>query len=273
MKTTNYLEKIIATKQAEVDRLIEETKMNPGHPLNRVLQMNHPQSEHFSKALKNKGLSVIAEVKRRSPSCGELRSIDNPARLAIQYCHGGASAISVLTDSTYFGGSLSDLNCVSEALSSDYPNVAVLRKDFIIHPLQLAEAVKAGAHAVLLIVSVVGKDLKFLMEQARRLGLEVLTEVHDLSDLETALEVNAPIIGINHRNLITFEMDLTISETLMPLIPNSIITVAESGIHQPLQARSLRKLGFDAILAGEALVRSNNPELLIQKMKGDHDEG
>ncbi len=271
MKTKNYLDKIINQKKIEVDQLIQATKNDSQHPLNQVLSQIHSPNTRFSKALQGSHLAVIGEVKRRSPSRGEMGRIENPAELALRYCQGGASAISVLTDAEAFGGSLTDLSNVVEALRLSYPKVAVLRKDFIIHPLQLAEAVIAGAHAVLLIVHVVGKNLKFLLEEAKRLGLEVLTEVHDLADLKIALEAEAPIIGINHRNLTTFEIDLGISETLRPLIPPHMITVAESGILQPEHAKKMRKLGFDAILVGEALVRSNDPSELIKLMRDNND--
>lgn len=269
---SNYLDKIIHHKKQEVDRLIHETISAPNHYLNRVLNQTRLSNKRFSKALKRPNLAVIGEVKRRSPTCGEIERIDNPAELALNYCQGGASAISVLTDNHSFGGSLQDMNQVAHALEPLYPNVAVLRKDFIIHHLQLAEAVFAGADAVLLIVHTVGKHLKFLLQEAERLGLEVLTEVHDLTDLEIALEAEAPIIGVNHRNLATFEIDLSTSAILKPLIPPHIITVAESGIHQPQQAKQMSELGFDAVLVGEALVRSNDPSTLIKLMRGEKDE-
>lgn len=272
MKPVNHLDKIIAYKKQEVDQLIEDTKSNPKHALNLILNRDHQLSNHFSTALKGSTLSIIGEVKRRSPTCGEIRSIEDPSDLALKYCCGGASAISVLTDAKGFGGSLDDLSQVSQKLKSEYPTVSVLRKDFILHPLQLAEAVLVGANAVLLIVNVVGKNLKFLLQEARRLGLEVLTEVHNLPELELALEAEASIIGINHRNLSTFKIDLGLSEILRPLIPSHIITVAESGIHHPKQAKQMRELAFDAILVGEALVRSKDPSDLIKQMKGGKNE-
>lgn len=272
MKQANYLDKMIRDKMQEVERLVQETHSHPEHQLNQILRGNYPSGKHFSNALKGERLSVIGEVKRRSPTLGEIERIDHPADLALKYCQGGASAISVLTDANGFGGSLKDLSQVSHTLESKHPKVSVLRKDFIIHPLQLAEAVAAGANAVLLIVHVLGESLKPLLREAKRLGLEVLTEVHDLADLEIALEAEAAIIGINHRNLMTFEIDLSISELLRPMIPPHIVTVAESGIHQPAQAKRMRKLGFDAVLVGEALVRSKDPARLIRKMRGEDNE-
>ncbi|MBA3721958.1 MAG: indole-3-glycerol-phosphate synthase [Parachlamydiaceae bacterium] len=272
MKPADYLNKIISNKKIEIDKLIQETKSNRNHSLNMILNQTYTTSKRFSSALKGGKLSVIGEVKRRSPSLGEISKIEDPVKLALQYCDGGASAISILTDTKHFGGSLSDLSLVKRELAIPYPNIAVLRKDFIIHPLQLAEAVLAGADAILLIANVVRQDLKVLIQEATRLGLEVLTEIHDLADLDLALDAEAPIIGINHRNLETFNIDIGISEKLRPLIPPHIITVAESGIHHPNQAKIMRDLGYDAILVGEALVNSTDASKLIKEMKGEYNE-
>lgn len=268
MKTNNHLDKILKDKQEEVKRLIALTTDNPDHPLNILLRQSHASTGAFAQALKSKPLSVIAEVKRRSPSVGVIQARLDPVTLALKYCKGGAAAISVLTDAVGFGGSLEDLHAIAIALKQHYPHVPILRKDFILHPLQLAEAVYAGASAVLLIVSIVGKDLPLLLKEASRLGLETLTEVHNISELELALEAGSPIIGINHRNLKTFEMDMSLSETLRSKIPPHIITVAESGIHEVVQAQHLYALDYDAILVGEALVKSHNPVSLLQQMRG-----
>lgn len=228
MKKGNYLEQIVHRKRQEVARLIQETANAAEHPLNQLLEDIKPTGTRFSKALKKPHLAVIGEVKRRSPSVGEFGAITDPSGLACTYCQGGASAISVLTDS-HFSGTLSDLKKVASSIANKYPSVAILRKDFIIHPLQLAEAVHAGAHAVLLLANVLGKDLKHLIKEANRLGLESLTEIHDDQDLEFALEANAPIIGVNNRNLNTFEIDLNISMKMHPKIPSHIISVSASG--------------------------------------------
>jgi anthranilate phosphoribosyltransferase len=263
----NYLDKILVDKRIEVEKLITETNNKPDHPLNKLLKEGRPCKNLFSKALKGSTLSVIAEVKRHSPSLGSIKEIKDPVDLALRYCKGGASAISVLTDEKAFKGSLEDLENVSKALIKTYPHVSTLRKDFIIHPLQLAQAALAGASAVLLIAYVLKKELSFFIKEAKRLGLETLTEIHDLQDLHYALDANAPIIGINHRNLRTFEIDLTLSKKLKPLLPSRAITVAESGIHTPEQAHQMLSLGYDAILVGEALVRCDNPTKLLSSMK------
>jgi indole-3-glycerol phosphate synthase len=272
MKATNYLDEIIKRKHKEVARTLRTMQADPIHPVHGALKQEKAASGRFSSSLKKQGLSVIAEVKRRSPSRGKIKEIVDPVGLAMQYCLGGASAISVLTDGEAFGGSLEDLISVSKAIKEPYPCVGVLRKDFIIHPVQLAEAVLFGASAVLLIVKVLGKDLKRMINAASQMGLETLVEVHDLKELELALQADSPIIGINHRNLSTFQVDLKMSQVLRPLIPPHVITVAESGIHEIAQARQMRDLGYDAILVGETLMRSEHPAQLIKSMKGGSDD-
>jgi len=268
MKLANYLDEILLNKKQEVERLLEKVKADPKHPLNNMVEPKNLVRKHFANALTGVDLSVIAEVKRKSPSRGEIEKIEDPVELAMKYCNGGASAISVLTDSKYFGGSLDDLKQVANAVAVEYPHVSVLRKDFIIHPIQLAEARLAGANAVLLIANTLGVNLKAFIREANRLGLETLTEVHNSEELELAINADAPIIGINHRNLSTFDVDLSISGLLKSKIPPHIITVAESGIHNPLEAKRMKEIGFDAILVGESLVRSKDPSNLIQQMKG-----
>lgn len=243
----NYLDRIIMNKRKEVE-FLKNSKL-----------------KRFSSALRQSRLAVIGEIKRRSPSKGKIGEIADPAALALTYCQAGASAVSVLTDSA-FGGTLDDLQQVAKALE-EY-RVPVLRKDFIIHPLQLVESVLAGASAVLLIARLLGGQLKDFIEDAAKVGLETLTEVHDLQDLELALEAKAPIIGVNHRNLETFEIDLSLSETLRPHIPSHVIAVAESGIHSAVEAKRMRELGYDAILVGEALVHAGNCPALITAMQG-----
>lgn len=258
-----YLEPIIAAKQEAMRMLELELSVQTENPLHRVLSQDHAPHDRFSSALKKEGLSIIAEIKGASPSLGLIRDIPDPVALALMYEHAGAAAISVLTDSTGFGGSLEDLAQVSNAST-----VPSLCKDFIIHPLQLAQAKLAGASAVLLIVKVLGSRLSTFMREARRLGLETLTEVHDRADLEIALEAQAPIMGINHRDLSTFEIDMNISAQVLPLIPAGIITVAESGIRHAEQALYLKDLGFDALLVGEALMRSPDPAAKIRELRG-----
>jgi len=270
-KPGNYLEKIVVRKKKEVEELMHSAA-DPRHALNQILQGKHVCEGRFSTALRGQKLAVIGEIKRRSPSRKEMAEIKDPVSLALEYCRGGAAAISVLTDREGFGGTLEDLRQIADALAKQYPHIPVLRKDFIIHPLQLAEAALAGSSAVLLIARVLGKDLRMFIDEATRLGLETLTELHDLADLKLALEAKAPIIGINHRNLATFAIDLHLSEELRPHIPPGVIVVAESGIQNREQAGRMHALGCDAILVGEALVCSESPAKLIAEMRGENNE-
>lgn len=272
MKTTHYLTQIIERKKKEVGRLIEVTQSNPNHVLNAILNQNRTPGKKFANALKKSKLAIIGEIKRRSPSAGTIQDIPSPIELALEYCKSGISAISVLTDQDGFGGSLDDLCQISKELNRKYPDIPTLRKDFIVHPLQLAEAVYHGASAVLLIVGVLRHDLKTFLDEANRLGLEALAEVHNREELELAIQAGCPIIGINHRNLNNFTIDLTLSEALISQIPDHIITVAESGILDPLQAKKMQTLGFDAILVGEALVRSQNRPVFIKQLIGGNGE-
>lgn len=244
----NYLDKIAAYKKEEIKGI-------------KAFAKERPPSTKFKEALRQPHLTVIGEVKRRSPSRGELKAFQDPVEQAQLYR--GATALSVLTDTKSFGGSLEDMQAVSQALP-----LPVLRKDFIIDPVQLAESALHGATAVLLIVRLLKKELKYFLSEATRLGLETLTEIHDREELDIALEAHAPIIGINHRNLNTFQVDLNLSDALRPLIPPSVITVAESGIQTPEDAARMRALNYDAILVGEALVKADDPAELIAKMKG-----
>mgnify|MGYP000597231376 CR=1 FL=1 len=216
----------------------------------------------FKHALKQQHLSVIAEVKRKSPSAGNLAPIANPISLALQYQQGGAAALSVLTDAKYFGGSLEDLKQVASGVS-----LPLLRKDFIIHPMQIAEAALAGASAVLLIAAVLGNALPRMVRITEEMGLDALVEVHSQDEVLLAVDAGASLLGVNSRNLRTFEVDTGIFEKLLPLIPHEIVKVAESGIKSVKDARSLRSMGYDAVLVGEALVCSRTPAKLIDAMR------
>lgn len=224
----------------------------------------------FTAALRRPGIALIAEVKRRSPSRGDLRPDLAPAALAEAYRRGGAAAISVLTEPEHFGGSLADLAAVRAALPRSLPQgepVPLLRKDFTVHPYQIMEARATGADAVLLIVAALTDgDLAALSAEARRWGLACLVEVHDEVELARALRICPQVIGINSRNLRTMEVDLTVVERLRPAVPPGILVVAESGVRGPEDVRRLRDVGVDAVLVGEALVRSPRPELMARAL-------
>jgi indole-3-glycerol phosphate synthase len=214
-------------------------------------------------AFRAPGLSVIAEVKRSSPSKGALADIPDPAALAAAYAAGGADAISVLTEQRRFGGSLDDLRAVRAAVPTP-----VLRKDFVVTGYQLHEARAVGADLVLLIVAALdGSLLGELHEQARALGLTVLTEVHDEPETERALEVGADLIGVNARNLKTLEVDQDTFGRLVRLLPADVVKVAESGVAGPEDARRYAEEGADVVLVGEALVRNGDPRAAVAAMK------
>jgi len=251
----DYLTKIIANKHQEVKAL--ESKISELTVITRKV------NKSFKQALM--GATVIAEIKRRSPSKHHLSDIVDPVSLAKQYVAGGAAAISILTDQFGFNGSLEDLKAVSAALvESPCP---VLRKDFIIDSVQLLESVAAGADAVLLIVAVLKFKTAELLQQAKSLGLDVLVEVHNREELEYAIQIGADIIGINNRNLTTFDVDTNTASNLLPFIPAGVVTVAESGIQTTALAQDYLRQGFNALLIGEALVKSDNPKEWIEQCK------
>ncbi|MGI8899466.1 MAG: indole-3-glycerol phosphate synthase TrpC [Nocardioides sp.] len=201
------------------------------------------------------GISVIAEVKRSSPSKGALATIADPAALAADYAAGGAATISVLTEQRRFGGSLEDLRAVRAAV-----DVPVLRKDFILTSYQLWEARAAGADLALLIVAALDQPrLEGLLERAVSIGLIPLVEVHDEDEVERALQAGATLIGVNARNLKTLEVDRGTFARLAPRIPDDVVRVAESGVRGPHDVFEYAKQGAHVVLVGETLVRGDNP--------------
>jgi indole-3-glycerol phosphate synthase len=206
-------------------------------------------------ALRRPGLSLIAEVKRASPSKGELASIADPASLAAAYEAGGATAVSVLTERRRFSGSLADLDAVRAAV-----RIPVLRKDFMVSDYQVWEARAHGADLILLIVAALGQDdLVHLQDLARRLGMTALVEVHDESEAARAVDAGASVIGVNARNLKTLDVDPDTFARLAPLVPATCVRVAESGIRGPQDAATYAAQGADAVLVGEALVVGGDP--------------
>jgi indole-3-glycerol phosphate synthase len=205
------------------------------------------------------GVSVIAEVKRSSPSRGSLASIEDPAKLAAQYEAGGAATISVLTEQRRFGGSLADLVAVRAAV-----DVPVLRKDFIITSYQLWEARAAGADLALLIVAALDHyQLECLVDRAVSIGLTPLVEVHDEEEVERALDAGAQLVGVNARNLRTLEVDRDTFARLAPRIPDGVVRVAESGVRGPHDVFEYAKQGADVVLVGETLVTGKDPQSAV----------
>lgn len=248
----NKLDEIIENKYAEVS----------------VIKNTFTKAS-FKKNLQKPGLSIIAEVKRASPSKGDLSDIQDPVALASKYANAGAQAISVLTDEKYFKGTLSDMQKVSQSLCAK--DVAVLRKDFIVDSYQVAEGVAAGASAVLLIVAVLGERLASFISLCKLLEIDALVEVHDETECNIAINASAEIIGINNRNLKTFEVNTDTAFAIIKNIPEGVVTVAESGVKDPNLAQQYYQAGFDAVLVGEMLVTSGDPGQLIKKMRGDND--
>ncbi len=255
------LEKILNKKFAEVQRLRQEKDLEE---MRRQVR-DCPPALDFAAALRNAPhAAVIAEIKKASPSAGQLKASVDPAALAGEYKAGGAAALSILTDRPFFGGCLDDLACVRKAV--DLP---LLRKDFIVDPLQVYEARLAGADAVLLIVAALEEEtLAGLFTLSVSLGLTPLVEVHNEEELGTALKIKAPVIGINNRNLKTLEVSLETCLGLRPMIGDGVLTVAESGINTRGDLEALKEAGFDAFLIGTALMRSNDPRAALAGLCG-----
>lgn len=251
-----YLDAILAAHRAKAatdDRSLEVV-------VERARRI--PPARDFAAALAGDGLSVIAEVKRRSPSKGALQPDLVPGLLAKQYASGGAAAVSVLTDEEFFGGSTADL--VEARSAIDLP---VLRKDFTVGALDVADARFMGADAVLLIVAALDDaELRDLHALALDLGLAALVETHDEAEVERALLAGARIVGVNQRNLTTFQVDTERAVRVAAVIPAGVLKVAESGVASPADAARLADAGYDAVLVGEHLVMSGDPGKAIEAM-------
>ena len=259
------LSEIMAAKRREIEPHIRPVRDNELSKLGEKLS-NGPS---FLEALSNPDeLSVIAEIKRRSPSAGEISANASSVEQARAYINGNADALSVLTDQPYFGGSLEDLWDVNDFIRDHNRATPTLRKDFMVHPIQILEALEAGARAILLIVRALDdEDLRILRNAADLAGLTSLYEIHEESELEKVLPHNPLLLGVNNRDLKRFKTDLAITERLLPQIPEGIIKVSESGISEPEDAWRARAAGADAVLCGEALMRSDDIEEFITEMK------
>jgi indole-3-glycerol phosphate synthase len=220
-----------------------------------MAEASPPPRDFLAAVAEGANVSLIAECKRRSPGAGDIRPGLDPAELARTYQSAGAAALSVLTDEEYFGGSLEDLAVVRAATS-----IPVLRKDFTLDPLQVAEARGAGADAVLLIVRILDDHtLRRLMSEADAWGLAALVETHDGAELRRALDAGARIVGINNRDLATFTTDLDTTLRLLAEVPDDVVVVSESGIRDEADVRGLGASGVDAVLVGETLLRASDP--------------
>ena len=261
MSQVTILQQIARERQADVDAARASRSLDTVRA--EALRTPAPGGR-FAAALRTTSLEVIAEVKRASPSRGRIAGIPDPVALASAYAAGGAAAISVLTEPRHFLGSDEDLRQVAAATG-----LPCLRKDFIVDPYQVWEARLLGASACLLIVALLPTvdQLRPLLDVAGEAGLDVLVETHDEQELRTAIDAGATIIGVNHRNLHTFEMDMTLFERLRPQLPAGAIAVAESGVHEPATAARLRRAGADAILVGEHLARAADPAAALRQLR------
>ena len=254
----NVLQNILDHKRTEV----EEARV--ALPLDELKQRLSvaPPVRPFREALCGERLAVIAEIKKASPSRGVLAEDFHPADLAREFAQHGASALSVLTDKRFFQGEHEFIHTVKSVV-----NLPVLRKDFIIDEYQVYESRAIGADAILLIVSALSQEmLQTLYLLARSLGLGVLVEVHSAEEVEHANAINAEMIGVNNRNLATFELSLATSVDLKRLIHKDAVTVSESGVSSSKDAALLRQAGFDAVLVGESLMTAENRGIALQQL-------
>ena len=260
--TPDLLQAIVAATRRTVE---VRAAACPPEDLGQLIARAKPRRDRFRTALAAAAeVNVIAECKRRSPSRGVLRANYDPVAIAGAYATAGAAAISVLTEPTFFDGSLDDLRLVRAAVE-----VPILRKDFIIGEYQLLEARAAGADAVLLIVRVLADEaLRRLMAAADGLGLATLVEVHDATELERALAAGATIIGVNSRNLKTLQVDTTILTDVAACMPRDVVRVAESGLHTRADLARVREAGYHACLVGESLMASPDPGAALAALCG-----
>ena len=249
----NVLDRIVDATRADIERRKREL---PLASLERQLASSR-DDRPFSEALTRPGVSLVAEYKRRSPSAGELRSGGTVTDVVEAYERGGAAALSILTEGPHFGGSLDDLREARAASA-----LPILRKDFVVDRYQVYESAVAGADAILLIVAALAPDdLADLHREAVGLDLDVLVEVHDEDELTTALEVvDADVIGINNRDLADFSVDVDRTYQLLSDVPAGKTVVSESGFHTREQIDDLERIGVDAVLVGEVLMRAPDPE-------------
>jgi indole-3-glycerol phosphate synthase len=260
------LGEIMEWKRREIAHLIREV---PESELSRLDQAL-PKPAPFGAALRRADgrLAVIAEIKRRSPSAGDIATNASSLDQAAAYQAAGADALSILTDGRYFGGSLEDLRGVTAQLAASGTPLPCLRKDFMVHPIQVLEARLAGASAVLIIMRALDdREIERLHAAARAAGLAVLFEVHAEGEIDRAAAHGAEIVGVNNRDLSTFRTDLALSERLISRFPAGAIAVSESGISQPADAARARRAGAHAVLVGEALMRSSDPAALLASLR------
>lgn len=248
----NFLEKILSSTREEIRK---KKSILPEAELRKLVQAAPPPISLKSAIQKANGMAIIAEMKKASPSQGVICEKYDPHQIATSYARNGATALSVLTDEKFFQGSIDHISRIRSEI-----DIPILRKDFIIHPYQILEARGHGADAVLLIVAALDAlNLRNLLSEIHVFGMDALIEVHNRQELETALETGGKLIGINNRNLESFEVDLGTTEQLAALIPEGIAIVAESGIHTVDDAQRMQKVGVDALLIGTHFMSQTSP--------------
>jgi indole-3-glycerol phosphate synthase len=263
----DILAQIVEHKKLE----LRERKDDAELELEQRAQASLAQRRDFERALRTSSPAIIAEIKQASPSRGRLATNYHPATTAGAYERGGAAALSILTDEKYFHGGLPDLETARAAVS-----IPALRKDFTIHPYHVREAAAHRADAVLLIAAILTEgELRDFRELAERYSMTAIVEVHDVEELSQALASGARVIGVNNRNLHTFEVDLQVSLRLAEKMPQHVLRIAESGIHSRADVERLSAAGYHAFLVGEHLMRSADPELALRALlpsgHGSHD--
>ncbi len=255
----DILDTIVSYKKKEIEKLKSRVSVS----LNNQYPEYNNRKNNFTVSMKMPGISIIAEIKRKSPSAGNFKKNFDPVRIAIEYEKNGADGISVLTDKKFFGGETKHLSFLKDNIK-----LPVLRKDFIIDPYQLHESKILGADCILLIARILEeKRLKEFISITRNLGMSSLVEVHSRQEIEKSIACGAEIIGINNRDLSTFEVNIEKSLQLAALIPDHIVKISESGIHHASQVKKLYESGFDGVLIGETFMRSEEPGKLIQQWK------
>lgn len=259
---SDKLTEIMAWKRREIAALIRAV------PESELAAANsqYPRPPSFAGALRRADgtLAVISEIKRRSPSAGDIKAGISSVDQAKRYQAAGADALSVLTDEKYFGGTLDDLRGVTAHFRATAPARPCIRKDFFVHPIQVLQAREAGASAILIIVrALTDEEMKVLFAAANAAGLDALFEIHNEPEIDRAVRQGAKIIGVNNRDLAIFKTDLGLSERLIPKFPRDVLAVSESGIFTGADAARVRAAGARAILVGEALMKAPDPAALI----------
>lgn len=261
------LTEIMAHKRREIAPLLRPVYADELAAINRKL----PRPPSFLSALRRPDgkLAIISEIKRRSPSAGAIKADASAVDQARKYRAAGAAALSILTDSEYFGGHLADLIEVTADFAQTPPATPCLRKDFMVHPVQVLQAREAGASAILIIVRALNDDeITALHHAASAAGLDALFEIHNAEELHRAVQHKARIIGVNNRDLAIFKTDIGLSERLIPQFPTDVVAVSESGFSTAADAARARACGAHALLVGESLMRATDPAALIREFQG-----